>query len=70
MEIRRTYSGEITGSGIDDKVLLWIYFDDIKTQAVKYLRFNEQQRIDLKKECDDLFRSATGCSICAGWYIG
>ena len=59
---------ERRGRGMS-KTDIWRFFDGAKVEAVR-LGFPKEQRLDLKKECDDLFRQATGCPVCPGWWIG
>lgn len=49
-------------------VPIWAFLNEAKIVAVK-LGFDEEQRLNLKQECDDLFRQATGCPICPAWWI-
>jgi len=52
------------------KIEIWNFFNDAKVVAVNALNFSLEQKLDLKKECDDLFFQATGCSICPAYWIG
>ncbi len=49
--------------------LVWRFFDEAKRRAV-LMGFSDDERRDLKAECDDLFSQATGCSVCPAWWIG
>ena len=47
----------------------WCYLDGVKREAV--LRLPEELWVHVKRECDDLFRQATGGKheICPAWWI-
>ena len=49
---------------------VWRYLDSVKVQAVKILP--EERWVEVKAECDDLFRQASGgrYKICPGWLVG
>jgi hypothetical protein len=48
---------------------VWAFLNDIKVETVK--RLPEENWIDVKLECDDLFRQASGgvYKICPAWFI-
>jgi len=48
---------------------VWAFLNDIKVETVK--RLPEENWIDVKLECDDLFRQASGGAfkICPAWFI-
>jgi len=52
------------------KTEVWMFFNNAKVIAVNTLNFSHEQKIELKKECDDLFFQATGSPICPAYWIG
>jgi len=46
---------------------IWVYLNEIKEQAVKVIP--EEQWLEIKQECDDLFRQASGgkFTVCPAW---
>jgi hypothetical protein len=49
---------------------IWNFLNAAKVVAVQQLGFDDQQCLNLKAECDDLFRQATDLPYCPAWYIG
>jgi hypothetical protein len=49
---------------------VWAYLNGVKEQAVQVL--SEDRWADVKAECDDLFRQASGgkFKICPAWCLG
>ena len=49
---------------------VWYFLNNVKVQAAE--RLPVECWPDVKVECDDLFRQASGgkYQICPGWYIG
>ena len=49
---------------------VWLFLNRIKEEAVMVL--SSEQWIDVKLECDDLFRQASGgrYKICPAWIVG
>jgi hypothetical protein len=53
----------------DGVMSVWEWLNASKVWAVQ-MGFNDEQRIALKKECDDLFRQVTGSPVCPAWMVG
>lgn len=51
-----------------NKVLVWHYLNSLKEEAVK-LKFTQEQLLQVKEECDDLFKQSTGYLIHPAYWI-
>ena len=70
MVVRMTNKKFNEDNRITDCVMsIWEWMNAVKVWAVHGLKFDDEQKLALKQECDSLFAQVSNSPICPGWVV-